>query len=145
MRPPPASNLALISIPSLSHHPLVLVGLNQILPEITPTRPSYFRFPDIQLWSRLHKVQSLLLQVRGFLPLPYIAPLNLLGTVPQGTCQILDVPQGPLIPLPHTHHILLRILSTKSLISTLPHISFSSKSHPSFTNHLLGTFPPFTQ
>ena len=42
------------------------------------------------------------------------------GTVPQVPCQILDVSQCPLIPLPHTLHILLSLLYPKPPIPPFP-------------------------
>ena len=136
------STLDLISLPIISHHPLVLVdlpyerlnpvpgviplplGRPQILPNILPTGPSNFLFPNTNLLSCLHKVQYRLLPVGVCVPLSDIDPLHFLGPVPQVPCQIVDVPQVPLIPLSCTLHILLHLLSPKYLLYPLPHISF---------------------
>ena len=121
------------------------LGRPRLLLKIPLTGPSHFQLPNLQIWPRLQKVQSHILQVRGCLPLPDIDPLHLLGPVPQVPRQILNFTQVPLIPLPHTHHILLRLLSPKSPISTLPHLSLLSKYPLSFPPHLLENFPPFNQ
>ena len=72
--------------------------------------PPHFRFPGIQIWLCLQKVQSCPLQLVGNLPIPNIDHLHLLSPVLHTPCQILDVPQGPLILLPHPLHILPRTL-----------------------------------
>ena len=149
MIPPSTSTLALISLPSLSHHTLVLIeltyerldhvtgtvplplGYPKLLPKIPQTGPSNFWFPNLQLWSRLQKVQSRILQVGGCLPLPDTYPIHIRNPIPQVPCKILDVPQGPIIPLPHT---LLRLL--------LPKFPLCTHTHP-ISLSLQNFVPPF--